>query len=768
MMLAASTQDSGLLTVDQALQQAITYYIDGQLKESESLLQDILEVQPQHPDANHNLGVLLVQLRRYAESFPYFEAALIANHKSEQFWVSYIDTLIQAGSVDAARMALVESQKFGVHGDMLGPIMLKLADDVGKETGPVGTSVEPVSTMKPTKLIKLSKLTKKKSSHQVKEPSQDEMNAAADLFGKGSLLELEALSRGLIVRYPESAFGWKVLSVALDHKGQSVEALEPAKKAVRMSPDDAECHNNLGKIFQELDQPDEAEASCRQALKIKPNFAGALNNLGNTLLSCGRLSEAEKYCRRAVQIEPNNIWANNNLGSVLSSLGRSDEAEKSYRRAIEISPSFAGGYSNLLFLLDHNETISPEELFNEHCRFGEKVERPLRSGWPQYTNSRDPDRCLQVGFVSGDLRRHAVASFIEPVLTHLVNFPELSLHAYSNSSIEDGTTQRLRTYFKYWNSIRSLSDIALAEKIHADGIDILIDLSGHTKDNRLATFARKPAPLQVSWIGYPGTTGLQSMDYYLADHFSLPPGKFDDQFTEKIVYLPTIPFSPSDLSPAINTLPALKNGYITFGSFNRPIKINASVIALWSELLRALPESKMLLDVMPGRGSGDWLIELFSLEGIAAERLILHPRAGTERYLALHNQVDICLDTFPYNGGTTSLNALWMGVPTLTLAGSTLTGRLGAGILGQVGLSSFVAENKSDYVEKGVSWAKNLSSLSILRSELRERFRQSEMGQPTIVAEGLERALRVMWRRWCADKPAESFEVKKQDVDRIV
>jgi predicted O-linked N-acetylglucosamine transferase (SPINDLY family) len=350
-----------------------------------------------------------------------------------------------------------------------------------------------------------------------------------------------------------------------------------------------------------------------------------------------------------------------------------------------------------------------------------------------------------------------------------MKYPQLSLYAYSDPGIEDEVTNRVRGYFSHWYSMTGVSDEKLAEKIRGDGIDILVDLSGHTARNRLLTFARKPAPVQLSWIGYPGTTGLQSMDYYLMEPFSLPPGKFDDQFTEKIVHLPAIaPFSPSHLSPPVNTLPALKNGYITFGSFNRPIKINASVIALWSELLRALPESKMLLDVMPGRASGDWLIELFSLEGIAAERLILHPRAGTERYLALHNQVDICLDTVPYNGGTTSLNALWMGVPTLTLAGSTLTGRLGAGILGQVGLSSFVAENRSDFVEKGVSWAKNLSSLSILRSELRERFRQSEMGQPTIVTEGLERALRVMWRRWCADKPAESFEVKKQDVDRTV
>ena len=768
-MMLASTQDSGLLTVDQALQQAITYYIDGQFKESESLLQDILEAQPQHPDANHNLGVLLVQLCRYAESFPYFEAALNANYKSEQFWVSYIDVLIQAGSVDAARMALVESQKFGVHGDMLGLLILKLADNVGKETTLVGTGVEPVSTMKPAKPIKLSKLTKKKSRRQVEEPGQDEMDAAVDLFGKGSLLELEAISRDLIARYPESAFGWKVLSVALDQQGRSAEALEPAQKSVILSPNDAECHNNLGRIFQELDQPYEAEASCRQALKIKPNFAGALNNLGNALLSCGRFSEAEKYCLQGLQIEPNNALTHNNLGSILSFLGRTDEADKSYRRAIEISPGFAGVYSNLLFSLTHNENISPNELFNEHCHFGERIEGPLKNSWPQYTNSRDQDRCLQVGFVSADLNNHAVANFLEPLLIHLANFPKLSLHAYSNSLLEDGVTQRLRAHFKYWNSIKGSSDVVLAEKIRTDGIDILIDLSGHSKHNRLPTFARKPAPLQVSWIGYPGTTGLQAMDYYLADRFSLPPGQFDNQFTEKIIRLPAVAtFSPFKYAPSVNLLPALNNGYVTFGSFNQKNKINRSVIALWSQLLRALPNARMLFGAMPADGKNDELIEFFANEGIEPERLSFYPRTGMESYLALHHQVDICLDTFPYGGSTTTCHAMWMGVPTLTLPGGTVSSRVGACNLSHLGLGEFIADDKIDFVEKGVLWANNLIVLSSLRSELRGRFEQSEMSQSVKIAASLEYSLRTMWRRWCTSQPAVSFEVSGQDIDGAI
>jgi predicted O-linked N-acetylglucosamine transferase (SPINDLY family) len=285
----------------------------------------------------------------------------------------------------------------------------------------------------------------------------------------------------------------------------------------------------------------------------------------------------------------------------------------------------------------------------------------------------------------------------------------------------------------------------------------------------LSTFARKPAPLQVSWIGYPGTTGLRAMDYYLADPFYLPPGQFDNQFTEKIVQLPaTAPFSPSDLAPSVNPLPALSNGYITFGSFNRPNKIGPSVVALWSQLLRALPSSRMLLGAMSIDGKNESLVEMFAREGITSERLSIHSRSSMENYLALHHQVDICLDTFPYNGGTTSLHALSMGVPTLTLIGPTSSGRQGVGILGHVGLEAFAAKDKADFVKKGLSWAGNLIELLILRLELRERFKQSASGQPEIVAAGLERALRVMWRGWCAGQSAESFEIKRQDVDIVV
>jgi predicted O-linked N-acetylglucosamine transferase (SPINDLY family) len=316
---------------------------------------------------------------------------------------------------------------------------------------------------------------------------------------------------------------------------------------------------------------------------------------------------------------------------------------------------------------------------------------------------------------------------------------------------------------KHWHPIAGFSDAALAEKISGDGIDILIDLAGHTAENRLLTFARKPAPIQVSWMGYPGTTGLRAMDYYLADRYFLPPGAFDSQFTEKLVHLPaSAPFLPDEGAPPVNALPALSKGYITFGSFNRLTKLRPSVIALWSRLLRALPDAHMVLGGMPREGSYDALIGWFAREGIVRERLSFYARCPMPAYLALHHQVDMCLDTFPYTGGTTTNHALWMGVPTLTLAGHTPPGRQGAAMLGHVGLEAFVAEDEKDFQEKGLSWAADLAALAAVRAGLRERCERSPMRRPDVIAAGLESALRNMWQRWCAGLPAQTFEVSSQ------
>jgi protein O-GlcNAc transferase len=596
-----------------------------------------------------------------------------------------------------------------------------------------------------------------------KEPKIDEINQLVALFNSGKHTESEDQARLLTAQYPDSGTAWKTLGVFLQVQGK--DAIPALQKAAEFLPDDAEAHSNLGCALRNIGRINESVASCHRALQIKPDCAGAHINLGSAMIELGRYNDAMTSCLMALQIKPDSATSHINLGTAMMGLGKLDEAVASYRRGLRIDPDCAYGHSNLLFCLSNQAASHTEVLFSEHLSFAKQFEAPLRANWPAHSNSRNPERCLRVGIVSGDLFKHAIASFIEPVLSHLAGIAQLSFHAYYNHTIQDAVSQRLQRYFAHWHPIAGLSDTALAEKIQADGIDILIDLSGHTARNRLLTFARKPAPVQVSWMGYPGTTGLAAMDYYLADRFFLPLGEFDNQFTEKIAHLPAnAPFTPSEHAPPVNALPALGNGYVTFGSFNRLNKIGQSVIALWSQLLRALPGSKMVIAGMPEAEKDGMLIRWFAQEGIARERLDFHARMGMEAYLELHHQVDICLDTFPYNGGTTTLHALWMGVPTLTLAGNTAAGRPGACILGHVGLEAFIAHDAEDFMQKSLSLAGDLAELSNIRAGLRERFKQSAIGQPEVIAAGLERALRTMWQRWCTDLPSKSFDANRHKI----
>ena len=551
------------------------------------------------------------------------------------------------------------------------------------------------------------------------------------LVKQGRFAEAMESARTLTELHPERGQGWKILGALLWANGSKDAALGAMQIAAGLLPQDAETHANLGTTLNELERLDEAEAYLRKALEIDPNLTAAHVQLGNTYQLKGQYADAESSIRSAISLRP-------------------DDAK--------IADKFI--YSTLLFLLSHKPSIDPDSLFAEHCRVGAIIEAPTRASWPRHANDPDPDRRLRVGFVSGDLRNHVVAHFIEPVLAQLETYQGLELHAYYNNPAEDDVSRRMRKYFTLWNPVSPLDDTRLAKKIMDDGIDILIDLSGHTSLNRLRTFARKPAPVQASWLGYVGTTGLRAVDYYITDRHFLPRAQFARHFTEKLLYLPAAaPFQPYDKSPAVNSLPALEMGTMTFGSFNRLGKINAQTISLWSELLRALPEARMLVGAIHTNRQRSELIARFAAQGIPPERLAFHDRADMYTYLAQHHDVDICLDTQPWGGGTTTNHALWMGVPTLTVTGSTPASRLSAALLAQVDLESFVAVNAVEFVEKGIYWATHLAELAHIRAGLRARCELSPVRQPAVIAAAMERALRHMWRGWCVGLPPESFEI---------
>lgn len=712
----------------------------GQFEDAVASYRCALELEPNDAEAHRNLGNALQRLGRLDDAVACYRSALKLNPDYAEAYGNLGAALSDLGKMDDA---LASYQR-----------ALEIKPDYAEAHSNLGNTLQASGQFN-------AAVT---SYRRALEINPDYAEAHGNL---GNALQAQGQFDDAVISYrralelkPFSASAHTSLGDILQAMGKLDDAVAIYRKALEISPADAAVHRHLGSALRRLGQFDAAIASYQMALVIDPDKPEAHNNLGMVLKACWRLDEALASYRRALEIDPSLAMVHANLGSALQALGETADAVASGRRALELDPDCVVGHSNLLFFLSHSEGLDGQALFAEHRLFADRFEAPLRSAWTEHANVRDPDRCLQIGFVSGDLNNHVVANFIEPVLAQLASHQGLSLHGYSNETDEDHVSQRLRGYLAHWHPVALLSDAALAQKIRDDGIDILIDLSGHTAKHRLLTFARKPAPLQASWIGYPGTTGLQSMDYYLCDRFLLPPGQFDHHFTEKLVFLPAnAPFLPSTDALPVNALPARANGYITFGSFNRIGKLSRNVIAVWSELLRALPDARLLMGAMSEDGNNANLIDWFAEEGISRQRLSFHPRAGVHPYLALHYLVDVCLDTFPYAGGTTTLYALWMGVPTLTIAGQTAAGRTGASILGHVGLQALVARDAADFVQRGMFLTRDISLLAQLRSGMRERLAQSPVGQPAVIADGLDRALRTMWQRWCAGVPAESFDV---------
>ncbi len=566
---------------------------------------------------------------------------------------------------------------------------------------------------------------------------------------------------------PDFAQAHNNLGTVLQTIGQLDEAAASYQQALAHRPDFAIAHSNLGTVQHACGQLDEAVASYHRAIARQPSFAQAHCNLGHVLRDLGQLSEAVASCSKALALDPDFAPAHSNLGDALRSLGQLDAAATSYRRALALRPELPQLHTSLLFCLSHSETVDAQELFAEHRRFAERFEAPLRSQWPQHGNTRDPERRLQVGFVSGDLRSHAVANFIGPVLAQLALQPRLSLHAYYNHALEDDVTQRLKGYFSHWHSVVFMSDDALAQAVIRDGIDILIDLSGHTSHNRLLSFARKPAPIQVTWIGYPNTTGLCAMDYVLCDRFNAPQGLYEMLYVEKFARLPSSgTFAPPSKASAVGKLPALTRGRVTFGSFNRPEKLGAQVLAAWARVLQAVPNSVLLLGNVSDTSLARRLTQCFGELGIAADRLVFRPRVPLDDYLELHHEVDMILDTWPYGGGTTTHYALCMGVPVVTLLGPMRSHCQSAAVLGRSGLHEWVARDVDEFVRIAVRWGHALPALAQLRAGLRERWQDAPLQRPATVAQGLELALQHMWRRWCAGLPAEHFEIEHQAVLR--
>jgi predicted O-linked N-acetylglucosamine transferase (SPINDLY family) len=598
---------------------------------------------------------------------------------------------------------------------------------------------------------------------------------------------VSCLRRALQIN-PDDADMHSYLGSVLMDLGQLDEAVASYRRALAIRPDFVEAHTNMGVALQSLGQFDQAVASYRRALEIDPEFAGAHTNLGVSLASLGQFDEAAARHRRAVEIDASNAMAHYNLAVALQALGQFAAAVASYRRALQINPGNADAHlrlgdvlnelgqprlafasyrsvleikpdlidahSNLLFTQHYLPDQSAEAMLAQARRYADIVGRQARQ-YTEWSNIPADDRRLRVGLVSGDLRDHPVGHFIEGVLSALClsSSERLSLVAYANQSLADELTERIKASCDIWRSVAGISDENLARQIRDDGIDILIDLSGHTGHNCLPLFAWKPAPVQISWLGYFATTGLKAMDYLIADPWTLPESE-EVNFTEKIWRLPEtrLCFTPPKVDVEVAPLPALANGHISFGCFHALNKINDAVVLLWARVLKAVPESRLLLKtkLYDDANTRQNLAERFAGNGIDASRLIFEGASPRAEYLAAYQRVDIVLDTFPYPGGTTTVESLWMGVPVLTLAGTSFLARQGVGFLMNAGLPDWIAADADDYVARAVAHAGDLQRLTALRKGLRQQVLDSPIFDAARFAGNFEAALRGMWHAWCS------------------
>jgi protein O-GlcNAc transferase len=542
------------------------------------------------------------------------------------------------------------------------------------------------------------------------------------------------------------------LGDALRDLGYLADAVAACSHAVRMKPDFAEAHSNLGLALKGQGRLDEAIAACREAIRIKPALAEAHFNLGNALRDMGRLDEATAACRQATRVDPGSAKSHCNLGTALSDQGRFDEAAAAYRKAIRLKPDFAWASSGLAFCMNYVEHVSPAALFAAHRGWNERHGRPLPLA-SAYPNDRSAGRRLRVGYVSPDFRSHSVAQFLEPLLGS--HDPDgIEVFCYAEVSWPDATTERFKRRADHWVTTVGLSDEALAERIRSDGVDVLVDLTGHTSKNRLPVFARKPAPVQVTWLGYPNTTGLDAIDYRLVDAVTDPEGEADAYASETLVRLPGgfLCYGPPDQAPAPGAAPCLSNGFVTFGSFNNPAKLSGATLDAWTQVLTRLPTARLLLKGKPFADAATHALFLDRLaeRGVAADRVELVGWLPDQAHLALYDRVDIAFDPFPYNGTTTTCEALWMGVPVVTLRGDRHAGRVGASLLTQIGLTDLIADSIEAYVEMAVALAGDPARLADLRHSLRPRMAASSLCDAAGFARKVEDAYRTMWARWCA------------------
>jgi predicted O-linked N-acetylglucosamine transferase (SPINDLY family) len=684
-----------LATIQEALELALKSHQAGNLAEAERIYRLILKQVPNEPDAWHRLGLLACQAG------------------NPGYGVEAINRAIAINPLDAAYY-----------------------NNLGAAYQALGRSDEALASFR--------------QAVKVNRAWPDGHYALGLALARANLLREAAVSLAEAARLaPLRPEPHNELGIVLARLGRMDESANAFRQATRLRPDYAEAHNNLGNVRMAQGRLEEAVGRYRKAIECKPNYYQAHAHLGVAYSRQGRTNESIECLERAVRLEPKSGDAHNNLGNALLVAGRLEQAISTFQVALKLNPDYAPAISNYLLTLNYDPTIEAERLAQEHRDWAHRLEAavPAPAG---HDNTPDPERVLRVAYVSADFRRHPVTAFIAPLLTH-GNRGRTATILLAEVVVPDATTKRFESLADEWHDTTGMSHEQVAELVRRQRVDILVDLGGHTSGNRLPVFGRRPAPVQVSYIGYPTTTGMSSIDYQVTDD-TVDHAADDRFYTESLVRLPGgfSCYTPPENAPDVNPLPASGSSRVTFGALHNLAKLNSQVLALWARVVKQVPGSRLLIgrDVLTG-GIAQSIADQLIAGGLRPEDFELRHEFPPGGHLALYREMDISLDAFPWSGHTTACEAMWMGVPTVSLVGARHAGRMVASVMSQAGLADWLAADPDAYVAIAQRAAGDLGSLAALRSGLRQRVAASPLCDAARFAGELENAYRGMWADWC-------------------
>jgi protein O-GlcNAc transferase len=719
-------------TIQEAIDLGVQHHNAGDLPKAESIYQQILQADLNQPVAMHLLGVIAHQVGKNDISVDLISKALTIKPDFAEAHSNLGNVLQELGKLDEA----VASCNKAI---AIKPNFAEAHYNLGLALQGLGQPDEAVASYYKAIAIK-------------PDYTDAYSNLGLTLQGFGKLDEAVASYNKALAIKPNFAEAHSNLGNALYMLGQLDEAVASYSKAIIIKPDYFEAHFNLSNALNELGRHDEAVACYNKTIVVKPDYAEAYSNLGNAFQALGNFDEAVIRYHRALTIKPDMFEAYFNLSNALQGLGQLDEAVTSCKKVLTIKPDNSACHSNILQTEQYRLGQNSKNLYKIHKDWDKRHAQRFQATWPKHLNTPDIGRILRIGFVSPDLGRHPVGYFLVQFFEKILK-TEIETVIYSNRLIHnlDDLSDRIKAASSFWRDVNGIPDDKLAKIILGDKIDILFDLTGHFSENRLLLFARKPAPIQVSWAGYVGTTGLSAMDYLLSDIHSTPLDE-EKYYSEQIIRMAAwICYEPPAYAPEVGPSPFKKNGHMTFSSFCNPAKINEEVISVWAIIMNKI-EGSCLIIKYKGIDSAANIKRLrtkFEAQGIDKSRLTLEGKSSHVDLLARYNDVDITLDTFPYSGGLTTFESLWMGVPVISVPGKTFASRHSLSHLSTIGLPELVAKDKDDYVRLTVELAKDAERMVELRVGLRSRMANSPICDGDKFSRNFTTLMKKIWRDWC-------------------